>query len=110
MMSSPLSELTQRLHDIFDCDVTHTNTCILVLYIPRYGEYPNLWNVNHKNITQVNQVLDVGWGDYALSADIYHSGLQNLTNIDISDDVISQMTDTNKVKRSKITFEKVDVT
>ncbi|XP_005103862.1 eEF1A lysine and N-terminal methyltransferase [Aplysia californica] len=75
-----------------------------------YGEYPQLSHVIHKYITPSNLVLVVGCGNSALSENMYDNGLQNLVNIDISDVVIRQMTDRHKVKRPKMTFEKVDVT
>ncbi|KAK3697598.1 hypothetical protein RRG08_033328 [Elysia crispata] len=75
-----------------------------------YGEYPQLHNVIHKYISPSNTVLVVGCGNSALSENMYDNGLQNLVNIDISDIVIRQMSDRHRVKRPKMTFEKMDVT
>uniref|UniRef100_A0A0B6ZBE2 Methyltransferase domain-containing protein n=1 Tax=Arion vulgaris TaxID=1028688 RepID=A0A0B6ZBE2_9EUPU len=75
-----------------------------------YGEYPQLHGVIHKYITPSNTVLVVGCGNSALSENMYDNGLQNLTNIDISDVVIQQMTDRHRSRRPNMKFQKVDVT
>ena len=41
---------------------------------------------------------------------MYDVGYHNITNIDISDTVIRQMTERNAKKREEMTFEKMDVT
>ena len=52
----------------------------------------------------------VGCGNSRLSEDMYDVGYHNITNIDISDTVIRQMTERNGKKREEMTFEKMDVT
>ena len=52
----------------------------------------------------------VGCGNSRLSEDMYDVGYHNITNIDISDTVIRQMTERNAKKREEMTFEKMDVT
>ena len=52
----------------------------------------------------------VGCGNSRLSEDMYDVGYHNITNIDISDTVIRQMTERNAKKREEMIFEKMDVT
>ena len=76
----------------------------------RYGEYNNLCGILHKYIKPADKVLMVGCGNSRLSEDMYDVGYHNITNIDISDTVIRQMTERNGKKREEMTFEKMDVT
>ena len=82
----------------------------MITFSNRYGEYPQLHHIIHKYISPSNTCLVVGCGNSALSENMYDNGLQNLINIDISDVVIRQMSDRHRVKRPKMTFEKMDVT
>ena len=76
----------------------------------RYGEYNNLCGILHKYIKPADKVLMVGCGNSRLSEDMYDVGYHSITNIDISDTVIRQMTERNAKKREEMTFEKMDVT
>ena len=57
-----------------------------------------------------DKILVIGCGNSRLSADLYDIGYHNITNIDISDTVISQMINQNKKKRPDMQFLKMDVT
>lgn len=50
-----------------------------------------------------SNILIVGCGNSPLSEELYDLGYHKITNIDFSDVVIKQMTEKNKIKRSKMT-------
>lgn len=52
----------------------------------------------------------VGCGNSTLSEDMYDVGYHNISNIDISDVVIHQMSEKNAKQREQMTYEKMDVT
>jgi len=76
----------------------------------RYGEYPELCGVLHKYIKPADQVLMVGCGNSKLSEDLYDLSYHNITNIDVSDVVIKQMSQKNGKSRPKMSFIKMDAT
>ena len=57
-----------------------------------------------------DNVLVVGCGNSQLSGDLYDVGYRNISNIDISDVVIRQMTEKNAKKRPDMKFLKMDIT
>ncbi|XP_064615984.1 LOW QUALITY PROTEIN: eEF1A lysine and N-terminal methyltransferase-like [Liolophura sinensis] len=74
-----------------------------------YGEYPELCDVLHKYIKPSDKILMVGCGNSQLSGDMYDVGHRDITNIDISDIVIKQMTDKNREKRPDMKWVKMDM-
>lgn len=76
----------------------------------RYGEYNQLSGILHKYMKPAEKVLVIGCGNSRLSADLYDIGYHSITNIDISDTVITQMINQNRKKRPNMQFLKMDVT
>lgn len=74
-----------------------------------YGNYMQLCTLLHKYIRAVDNILVIGCGNSRLSADMYDVGIHNITNIDISEIVIKQMSDSNK-QRTKMKWLRMDVT
>eukprot|EP00058_Branchiostoma_floridae_P014709 XP_002600197.1 hypothetical protein BRAFLDRAFT_204501 [Branchiostoma floridae] len=74
-----------------------------------YGEYPELCGVLHKYIKPQEQALVVGCGNSRLSEDLYDVGYRGLTNVDISEVVVRQMTERNVEKRAEMKFLQMDV-
>jgi len=74
-----------------------------------YGEYHELCGILHKYTRAVDNILQVGCGNSSLASDLYDVGYRNIRSIDISDLVISQMSQQNK-HRGELIFEKMDVT
>uniref|UniRef100_A0A8D3B3Y3 eEF1A lysine and N-terminal methyltransferase n=1 Tax=Scophthalmus maximus TaxID=52904 RepID=A0A8D3B3Y3_SCOMX len=56
-----------------------------------YGDYNKLCGVLHKYIKVQDQVLVVGCGNSELSEQLYDVGYKHLTNIDISETVVTHM-------------------
>ena len=73
-----------------------------------YGEYHELCGILHKYCKTSDRILQVGCGNSSLASDLYDVGYRAITSIDISDQVISQMLQTNKA-RPELVFEKMDV-
>nr|XP_022321268.1 methyltransferase-like protein 13 [Crassostrea virginica]XP_022321269.1 methyltransferase-like protein 13 [Crassostrea virginica] len=73
-----------------------------------YGEYPELCGVLHKYVKPADKVLMVGCGNSVLSENLYDVGHHNITNIDISDVVVRQMTERNKEQRPDMKYLKMD--
>ncbi|XP_014360897.2 eEF1A lysine and N-terminal methyltransferase homolog [Papilio machaon] len=65
-----------------------------------YGEYLELCGHLHKYIKPKDAILITGCGNSSLSADLYDVGYTNITNIDVSEVVIRQMTATNAARSS----------
>lgn len=61
----------------------------------RYGEYLELCSQLHKYVKQKDSILITGCGNSNLSAEMYDVGYTNITNIDVSEVVIKQMTSMN---------------
>nr|SVE75013.1 EOG090X02SD [Daphnia dolichocephala] len=57
-----------------------------------YGTYQQLYSILHKYINPRDNILVGGCGNSALSADLYNAGFTSMTNVDISETVIGQMT------------------
>ncbi|XP_048777270.2 eEF1A lysine and N-terminal methyltransferase-like isoform X2 [Ostrea edulis] len=73
-----------------------------------YGEYPELCTVLHKYVKTADKILVIGCGNSVLSENLYDVGHHNITNIDISDVVVRQMTDRNREQRPDMKFLKMD--
>ncbi|XP_053285986.1 eEF1A lysine and N-terminal methyltransferase [Pleuronectes platessa] len=75
-----------------------------------YGDYNTLCGVLHKYIKVQDQVLVVGCGNSELSEQLYDVGYKHLTNIDISETVVTHMNQRNAERRPGLTFQQVDAT
>lgn len=75
-----------------------------------YGDYNSLCGVLHKYIKPRDKVLVVGCGNSELSEQLYDVGYHQLTNIDISETVVSHMNQRNAEHRPDLTFQQVDAT
>ncbi|XP_061540455.1 eEF1A lysine and N-terminal methyltransferase isoform X1 [Phycodurus eques] len=75
-----------------------------------YGDYNKLCGVLHKYIKMKDQVLVVGCGNSELSEQLHDVGYKHLTNIDISETVVSHMNQRNAERRPGLTFQQVDAT
>lgn len=93
--------------NVFYIDLSYFS--IYMLYYLRYGEYPELCGVLHKYIKTQDKVLVVGCGNSVISENLYDVGYHGITNIDISDIVIRQMTEKNHSKRPDMKYLKQDV-
>ena len=56
-----------------------------------YGEYGELCGILHKYIKTKDSVLVVGCGNSTLSCDLYDVGYKTITSIDLSNQVIEQV-------------------
>ncbi|XP_069006047.1 eEF1A lysine and N-terminal methyltransferase isoform X1 [Embiotoca jacksoni] len=75
-----------------------------------YGDYNKLCGVLHKYIKVQDKVLVVGCGNSELSEQLYDVGYKHLTNIDISETVVTHMNQRNSERRPGLTFHQVDAT
>jgi hypothetical protein len=73
-----------------------------------YGEYENLCDVIHRYIKIEDKILMIGCGNSKLSESMYDVGLRHVTNIDLSEVVINQMSLKNR-SRTGMTFLKMDM-
>lgn len=75
-----------------------------------YGDYNKLCGVLHKYIKVQDKVLVVGCGNSELSEQMYDVGYKRLTNIDISETVVTHMNQRNAERRPGLVFQQVDAT
>ncbi|XP_062548546.1 eEF1A lysine and N-terminal methyltransferase homolog [Armigeres subalbatus] len=75
-----------------------------------YGEYPELCGQLHKCVKSKDEILMVGCGNSKLSLDLYDVGFKQMTNIDISQVVIRQMQEANKLQRPEMLWYHMDAT
>ncbi|XP_068599876.1 eEF1A lysine and N-terminal methyltransferase [Brachionichthys hirsutus] len=75
-----------------------------------YGDYNKLCGVLHKYIKAQHKVLVVGCGNSELSEQLHDVGYKHLTNIDISETVVTRMNQRNAERRPGLTFQQVDAT
>lgn len=62
------------------------------------------------NWTSAFKVLVVGCGNSELSEQLYDVGYKHLTNIDISETVVTHMNQRNAERRPGLTFQQIDAT
>ncbi|XP_014218736.1 methyltransferase-like protein 13 [Copidosoma floridanum] len=75
-----------------------------------YGEFLELSSYLLKYIKPNDDILIVGCGNSTLGMDLYDAGYKNIVNIDVSQVVIKQMVELNRVKRPNLIFEQMDAT
>ncbi|XP_055540802.1 eEF1A lysine and N-terminal methyltransferase homolog [Wyeomyia smithii] len=75
-----------------------------------YGEYPELCGQLHKYVKPKDEILIVGCGNSTLSQDLYDVGFKQITNIDISEVVIKQMQEANRLSRPEMLWYHMDAT
>jgi 2-polyprenyl-3-methyl-5-hydroxy-6-metoxy-1,4-benzoquinol methylase len=61
-----------------------------------------------KYIKARDDVLMVGCGNSTLSSDLYDTGIERITNIDLSEKVIAQMKRQNEKRRDKMQWIAMD--
>jgi 2-polyprenyl-3-methyl-5-hydroxy-6-metoxy-1,4-benzoquinol methylase len=74
----------------------------------RYSDFNDLANVLCKYIKPRDEVLIVGCGNSTLSSDLYDTGIEHITNIDLSDKVIKQMKKQNEKRRANMKWMPMD--
>ena len=74
----------------------------------RYSDFIDLANVLCKYIKPRDEVLVIGCGNSTLSSDLYDTGIENITNIDLSDKVIKQMKKQNEKRRPNMKWSSMD--
>jgi 2-polyprenyl-3-methyl-5-hydroxy-6-metoxy-1,4-benzoquinol methylase len=74
----------------------------------RYSDFLDLANVLFKYIKSRDEVLIIGCGNSTLSSDLYDTGIEHITNIDLSDKAIKQMKKQNEKQRSHMKWLQMD--
>ena len=74
-----------------------------------YQTYETLKEKIGEYIKPTDKILNVGCGNSRLSEELYEDGFEDITNIDFSTKVISQIEEKNKSKYPKMTFKIMDV-
>src|SRR5215813_13303247 len=69
---------------------------IIFVFIFRYSDFIDLASILCKYIKARDDVLIIGCGNSTLSSDLYDTGIEHITNIDLSDKVIKQMKKQNE--------------
>lgn len=73
-----------------------------------YSDFIDLASILCKYIKPRDEVLVIGCGNSTLSSDLYDTGIENITNIDLSDKVIKQMKKQNEKRRSNMKWLSMD--
>ncbi|CAF3754875.1 unnamed protein product [Rotaria sordida] len=73
-----------------------------------YSDFIDLANILCKYIKSRDEVLVIGCGNSTLSNDLYDTGIEHITNIDLSDKVIKQMKKQNEIKRPNMKWLPMD--
>ena len=74
-----------------------------------YGEYSNIRSIWKPHVFLSAQILVVGCGNSAASAQMYDDKYTNIVNIDFVDEVIQEMRTLNS-SRDKMRWETMDMT
>lgn len=74
-----------------------------------YGEYPNVQSIWQQHVQPTADILCVGCGNSAASAQLFDDGFKQIVNIDFVDQVIVDMRALNK-EREGMTWETMDMT
>lgn len=77
-------------------------------FLFRYSDFVDLASVLCKYIKARDEVLIVGCGNSTLSSDLYDTGIEQITNIDLSEKVIKQMKRQNEKKRTNMKWLPMD--
>ncbi|CAF5102550.1 unnamed protein product [Rotaria magnacalcarata] len=73
-----------------------------------YSDFVDLANVLCKYIKPRDDVLIIGCGNSTLSSDLYDTGIEQITNIDLSEKVVKQMKKQNEKKRANMKWLPMD--
>ncbi|CAM2702752.1 unnamed protein product [Rotaria socialis] len=73
-----------------------------------YSDFIDLANVLCKYIKSRDDVLIIGCGNSTLSSDLYDTGIEQITNIDLSEKVVKQMKKQNEKKRANMKWLPMD--
>jgi len=74
----------------------------------RYSDFIDLASILCKYIKPRDEVLMIGCGNSTLSSDLYDTGIEHITNIDLSDKVIKQMKKQNEKRRVNMKWLQMD--
>jgi 2-polyprenyl-3-methyl-5-hydroxy-6-metoxy-1,4-benzoquinol methylase len=74
----------------------------------RYSDFIDLASTLCKYIKPRDEVLIIGCGNSTLSSDLYDTGIENITNVDLSDKVIKQMKKQNEKRRANMKWLTMD--
>jgi 2-polyprenyl-3-methyl-5-hydroxy-6-metoxy-1,4-benzoquinol methylase len=74
----------------------------------RYSDFIDLANVLCKYIKPRDDVLIIGCGNSTLSSDLYDTGIERITNVDLSEKVIKQMKKQNEKRRPNMSWLQMD--
>ena len=74
----------------------------------RYSDFIDLASILFKYIKARDEVLIIGCGNSTLSNDLYDTGIEHITNIDISGKVIKQMKKSNEKQRCHMKWLQMD--
>ncbi|CAF4021818.1 unnamed protein product, partial [Adineta steineri] len=73
-----------------------------------YSDFIDLADVLCKYIKARDEVLIIGCGNSTLSSDLYDTGIEHITNVDLSDKVIKQMKKQNEKRRPNMKWLPMD--
>jgi ubiquinone/menaquinone biosynthesis C-methylase UbiE len=74
-----------------------------------YQVYSGMKDIISPKIQKENKILNIGCGNSRMSEEMYEDGYEDITNIDFSNKVISQMEERCKSKYPKMIFKIMDV-
>lgn len=78
------------------------------IYFERYSDFTDLANVLCKYIKPRDEILVIGCGNSTLSSDLYDTGIENITNVDLSEKVVKQMKKQNEKRRANMKWLQMD--
>ncbi|CAF0723116.1 unnamed protein product [Adineta ricciae] len=73
-----------------------------------YSDFIDLADVLCKYIKPRDEVLIIGCGNSTLSSDLYDTGIEHITNVDLSDNVIKKMKKQNDKRRPNMKWLQMD--
>ena len=74
-----------------------------------YQVYAGIKDIITQYMNKTDKILNLGCGNSRLSEEMFEDGYTNITNIDFSDKVISQMSERLTAKCAGMVFKRMDV-
>ena len=73
-----------------------------------YQVYSGFKDIISSSLSKTDKIINIGCGNSLLSEQLYEDGYEDITNMDFSPKVITQLEEKNKTKYPKMSYKVID--